>query len=247
MAIYLYDGTFEGLMTALAAAWERRDRAAEFVRALPPQGGLFQEAVSIATDEEAFLRLCDEVEAAMSPATLRNAWHAFLSDVSGVETLVYDYLQLGRLVGRRLDGMLAHERVLPVHRLARRVQHEAHRMKGFVRFGEVAGGFYYASLEPDHRILPLLAEHFVRRFADQHWIIHDVKRGEGLVHDAVRKAWTLTAMDLCCVPDHTVGEIHFRELWKRYFERIAIAERKNLTLQRSMLPLKYRKHLPEIA
>ena len=108
--------------------------------------------------------------------------------------------------------MLADVRVAPVHRLAQRVGREAHRMLGFVRFREVREGFYYAPLEPDHHVLPLIASHFADRFSDQHWVIHDLRRGRGIVHDANRREWLLTGLALCAGPEFSARELDFQEL-----------------------------------
>jgi len=100
-----------------------------------------------------------------------------------VELLLWRYLERGLSVGRALDGMLAHAEVLPVWKLARAVGREAHRYKGLVRFRELVDGSWYAAIEPEHRILPLIAHHFTARFADQRWIIHDMRRDTALIFD----------------------------------------------------------------
>ena len=246
MAIYTYDGTFEGFLTALATARERREKTVEMTRTPPLQGGLFAELVDIETAPDRALGFFDEIGAKISPFACRTLYHAFLSDVAGMEMDLFRYLELGWQVGGRLDSLLTHNDVQPVHRLARKVVYEAHRMKGFVRFKEVGEGFYYAQLEPDHRILSLIAPHFSERFRDQHWIIHDIGRGEAIIYDAARKEWAPVEMELCGTPEFTAKELLCQELWKRYFDRIAIEERKNPRLQGSKLPLKYRKHLVEV-
>jgi len=159
--------------------------------------------------------------------------------------LLHRYLRLGWREGRRLDSLLSHESVLPVHRLARRVRHEAHRMKGFVRFREVREGFYYAALEPDYRVISLMAPHFADRFFDQHWLIHDVRKNRGIVHEARRNGWEEVALELTGAPVMSEREEWFQSLWRRYFDRLAIAERYNPRLQQSKVPLKYRRYLVE--
>ena len=119
-------------------------------------------------------------------------------------------------------------------------------MKGFVRFREVRGGFYYAQLEPDHDVLPLIARHFADRFRDQHWVIHDLRREKGIIHDATRRDWVMTPIELNTLPEFTEQELDVQGLWKSYFMHIAVEERRNPELQRSKLPLKYRRHLVEL-
>jgi probable DNA metabolism protein len=119
-------------------------------------------------------------------------------------------------------------------------------MKGFVRFRLVREGFYYARLEPDHNVLPLIAPHFADRFSDQDWIIHDLRRGMAIVHDVARKQRVTADLDLLENPDFSDGEKLYQDLWKKYFTRIAVEERFNPGLQRQNLPFKYRRNLVEI-
>lgn len=245
MTIYRYDGTFEGFLTAVVAAWERGARPDAITRSVPPQGDLFQEVAEIATAADAFDRFDGATAGMLSPFTLRAAWHAFLAEAPGGELAVFRYLELGRRVGKSLDGMLAHELVAPVHRLAQRLRSEAHRLKGFLRFRETAAGFFYARFESDGNVLPLLAPHFAERLTDQYWIIHDLRRSVAALHDAQRREWALTKLELAGAPEFSRAEELCTELWRRYFTRAAIVERASPGLQQQKVPLKYRKHLVE--
>ncbi len=244
--IYVYDGTFEGFLTALFIIEERGKRPTDIIRTSPRQGGLFCELTQVETDGEKSGRFLERIAGRISPRALGNAYHAFLSETSGVEMAIYRYLELGRREGKHLDGRLADERVLPVHKAARTVRGEAYRMKGFVRFRQVREGFFYAPLQPDYRILSLIAPHFAARFADQSWIIHDVARGEGIIHDACRRQWLVVPLELIREPQYSEREKFFSTLWRRYFSGVAIAERLNPELQKNRLPLKHRKYLVEM-
>ncbi len=246
MTIYHYDGTFEGLLTTIAIIWERGEKHADICRQMPLQWGLFCVRTEVETDYEKCGQYRTKIEREISAHALRNAHHAFLAETAGVEMAIYHYLTLGMREGKRLDGMLANDRVLAVHKAARKVRGEAYRMKGFVRFREVRQGFYYAPLEPEHRILALVAPHFATRFADQNWIIHDLKRSEGIIHDASRHQWVAVSMDIDHEPSYTEQELFFSFLWQRYFKRAAISERLNPALQKNRLPLKHRKLLVEM-
>jgi probable DNA metabolism protein len=127
------------------------------------------------------------------------------------------------------------------------VGREAHRYLGFVRFQEVTGGFYYAAIAPDHRILTLIATHFATRFSDQQWVIHDVRHGEGVLYDPQRRQWLLLPMEAHGTPELTPAEEQLQRLWQEYFSTLGIAARKNEKLQRSKVPLKMRPWLVEFA
>jgi len=246
MAVYVYDGTFDGLLAAVALALETGGEPDDISEIPPAQGTLFHGVVQVEEDH----RSPDEIYKAVAPSisdhALRDAFHAFLSGAPDVEMLVYRYLRFGKEVGSRLDRLLSHDLVYPVCALALKVRREAHRMKGFVRFGLVAEGFYYARIEPDYQILPLIAPHFADRFSDQHWIIHDTRRGRAIIHDAALKKWVIAELELLEKPELTAGERFYRNLWKKYFTGLAVEERLNPRLQRQNLPLKCRPFLAEM-
>lgn len=53
----------------------------------------------------------------------------------------------------------------------------------FVRFQKAADGTFFAAFEPQYNALPLTVQHFKDRFADQKWIIYDMKRRYGFYYD----------------------------------------------------------------
>ena len=242
---FIYDGTFSGFLTVVAKTAGRWGEISAIEPTPPPQQGLFSFAETVAADSGIAAELYEAIGRRVSRQAREMVHHAFLSGAEGVEMLLLRNLELALAVGGEVDDMLADERVATVHRLAARVRQEAHRMKGFVRFMEVTEGFFYARIEPDNDILPLVMPHFAARFGDRHWLIHDLRRKKGGMFDPLRRKWVITAMDLHADPQATVAEEVCSRLWQRYFERLAVEERTNLKLQQSKVPKKYRRHLTE--
>ena len=135
-----YDATFEGYLCAVACCLERGGKEAAFLQPEEPdEGGLFATpVVEVATAREVALAMRERFVAAVSRDAFGTVRYAFHSRVPGIEGFLWDFIRLGLEVGRRLHRMLAVEPVLSVNRIARRVAHEAHKFKGFVRFREVA-------------------------------------------------------------------------------------------------------------
>ncbi len=246
MTVYRYDGSFEGFICAVADCLEAGEGQPEFVGDGDHQiAGLFagdiREVATVREIAVAFRKHFVEAVSQEAFATMRYAFH---SRKTGIELLVWRYLTLGLQVGRRLCGMLAEEPVHSVNRIARHVSHEAHKYKGFVRFREVDAGFLYARIEPEADILPFIATHFVGRVGDRPWMIHDLRRSQAAIFDL--KSWRLIRdIKLTAEPTLTATEKDYAALWQRYFQRHAIAERHNPTLQQKHVPLRYRKHLVE--
>lgn len=246
MATYHYDGSFEGFLCAVAGCLEAGEDQPEFVGDGDHQAvGLFAgDICEVPTVRESALAFRERFVEAVSQEAFATVRYAFHSQKVGIEELVWRYLALGLEVGTRLAGMLAVEPVHSVNRIARHVSHEAHKYKGFVRFSEVEAGFLYAQIEPEADILPLIAHHFVGRVGDRPWMIHDLCRHQAALYDL--KSWRLIRnIELTSEPTLTATEQDYAALWRRYFQRHAITERHNPTLQQKHVPLRYRKHLLE--
>ncbi|MBL9082659.1 MAG: TIGR03915 family putative DNA repair protein, partial [Planctomycetales bacterium] len=74
----------------------------------------------------------------------------------------------------RLLDVATDDDVHLLQRQAKQVTRDAHKAKAFVRFRRVEtpeGDRYVAWHRPDHRILPLVAPFFSRRFKEMHWTV----------------------------------------------------------------------------
>lgn len=245
--IYRYDGSFAGLLTLLARVLPDRELPDAIGIDPPQQQDLFTGVTTVETDQLLVEQFWGELTARLAPSSLNLLRLAFLADHPGRELMICQYLLLAWEAGQSIGDMLAHPHVAPLWKLSQLVGREAHRYLGFVRFQEVEGGFYYAGIAPDHRILPLIAPHFAARFRDQQWVIHDNRHGQGIIHDRNRREWLILSMDVHAEPDLTLAEEQFQVLWRSYFTTLAIAERENLRLQQSKVPKKVRPWLVEFA
>ncbi|ACM18741.1 hypothetical protein Geob_0372 [Geotalea daltonii FRC-32] len=242
---YCYDGSDAGLLTLLADIVPRGIEPRTIGVEPPQQEDLFAAPVLVATDQELAERFWVELTRRLPPVSLEQLHRAWYADHPGRELVICRFMLLVWREGGRAGAMLAHPYVVPLWKLAQQVGREAHRYLGFVRFQETTSGYYYASLEPDHRVLSLIAGHFADRFRDQHWVIHDVRHGEGIVYDCTRRRWLLLPMMTEGDPELTPAEETFQRLWRSYFAVLAIGERENLAMQQGKVPLKVRPWLVE--
>jgi probable DNA metabolism protein len=246
MAVYSYDGSFEGFLCAVDYCLELDDNQPEFLRDGDERSlGLFSgEIREVATVRERAVTFRKRVVDAVSQEAFAMARYAYHCQKSGIELLVWNYLTMGLRVGKRLCLMLAEEPVHSVNRIARQVSHEAHKYKGFVRFCEVEAGFLYSRIEPEADILPFIAPHFDERVGDRPWMIHDLRRNQAALYDLT--SWRLVRdLELTAEPALSATEHDYAALWQRYFQRHAITERHNPKLQQKHVTLRYRKHLTE--
>ncbi|AEF93672.1 hypothetical protein Desca_0792 [Desulfotomaculum nigrificans CO-1-SRB] len=243
MVIYIYDGSFEGLLTAIYEAYYRREQPEHLLARREFMPDLFSQPVYIDTDHIKSEKVFLSIENKISSAALRHVFYAFLSETEAVGTMIYNYLQLGWQVGSEVDRHLADDRVSKIHQLSQKVSRERHRMLGLIRFRQLAGGIYYAPIEPDYNVTALVAPHFVRRLADQNWIIHDLKRGLAALYN--QREWIMTEMDFTRSLVYEQKEHDYQQLWRQYFDSAAVPGRINPKLQRKYMPVRYWRHLIE--
>jgi probable DNA metabolism protein len=110
---------------------------------------------------------------------------------------------------------------------------------------------YYAIIQPDYNVLPLISNHFKDRYADQRWLIYDGLRKYGLYYDehAVSEVQINFTADLNNAQDKNTlydeNEILYQQLWKQYFNSVNIKARKNMKLHIQHMPKRYWRYLVE--
>ena len=243
MLVYVYDGSFEGILTSVFEAYSRKEAPG----AILPVQGLQQDFTAayiyICTDQAKSDRVYESVWKNISEDALKNIYHIFLSEDPDAGTIIFRYLKLGWKMGSSIDMHLSDDTVFKVMEINQRVEREVHKLMGFVRFRQVEGGLYYSSISPDHNIVELLAPHFAERLSDQNWIIHDVRRELAALFN--KKEWIVTEFSVGEIPRTTEEEGRYSALWKEFFKTLEIKSRSNPKLQRQLMPRRYWEHLLE--
>lgn len=243
MTDYLYDGTFEGLLTCIYYHYYG-ERASGIFRREYYQSCMLGGYTDVETDEEKAIRVYDAIEKKISPYDLRRIYKVFLSDDEDKEIKILKYVVLGFKLGGKVSLLHGDPVVFDVQSIEKKINVEKERMLQFVRFRVMKDGIMYAVIEPDNDVIELIAEHFCNRFRNEPFIIHDKRRSKALI--AFGKRWYISAFTEENVPDESADDRAYRKLWKEYFDNIAIKERRNPVCQRNNMPLRYRKHLTEM-
>jgi len=243
MLIYIYDNSFEGLLTAIYEAYYERESPDKILPCFDLQLSMIDVYKSIETDLERSVKVYDSIKNKISQEALEMVYNVFLSETGERETIIYEYLKLGWKIGKDILFKLSDDRVINVNRINQRVGHEAHRMTGFVRFRLIENNTYYAPVEPDNNIIELIAPHFAERFSGQNWIIHDIKRNHAVVYNC--REWVIVHDALDHIPDPDSRDMDYQKLWKGFFNSISVQNRTNPKLQRGLMPRRYWKNLTE--
>lgn len=241
--IYIYDATFQGLLTSIHEAFYRREDPDRILTEVPLQESLFTTFYYVVTDLEKAQKVYDAILTKISTLTQEKVYYAFLSQLEEAPLWIYHYLKLGFKKGPQIDLHLSDDRVFRIHKLCSKVTKETHLLLGLLRFKQLDENLFYAQIEPDYNILELITPHFAQRMADQNFIIHDLKRELASVYN--QKQWIITDLKEFLLPSWSEKEIGIQNLWKDYFKTIAIKNRYNPKLQRKIMPVRYWKHLIE--
>ena len=245
MFVYTYDGSFDGLLTCVYQYYYSTKKAETITYKYNYLPDLIHEEVYIETDEEKSTKVITAIESKIGSAALKNIFTLFLSEEKGIEMLILNYIKLGFKIGPEIHNHLHNPIVAETAKCCRRVNYEAHRMCGFVRFKCISEEIYYSSIEPDHNILTIIAPHFSERFSNQKWLIHDIKRDLAIIYDT--NQWVLSPFNKSDAKILlSTAEGIYEELWKTYYKTVAIKERENPRLRRQMMPQRYWKHMLEV-
>ena len=259
--IYLYDGTFDGLFTIAFDCYVSKQIPSNIVFEKHYLGNFLDTAIYIKTDKEKALRIWNGLYSNVSFDALYNCYYAFLSCQKSKEINILKYILNAFIVGPKITSMLSIDYVLEVMKLRKNVLHESHKLKGLVRLSEVGNNLFYAPIHPDNNVIELLGHFLIKRFPTQNLILHDKNRNLMFLYNANKNiqnhvhsnsynstktnTQTLNEYEIIEVPSNikihkfSKEEKQFQDLWKTFFNTIAIKERTNSKLQMQYMPKKY--------
>lgn len=245
-----YDSTFDGFLSAVFEIYRQHldvtsfvaERSYETEGAIPPD--LFAQPFHIETSEESAKRLKRAIVNLSSKDVLSLLETCFRSETVGIEMGLLAYLRklfagLDPNYGRNPSSL----EMIPLITIARSVRREMDNMLGMVRFNKAPDGTYIAEIEPKYDILEMIVGHFRARYPNGTWAIVDVKRGFGVYYEN-RRTHFVTVPDPGAISANAPPD-KFTQMWKSYYDTMAIKERLNPRLLRRCLPVRYWKHLPE--
>ncbi len=247
----LYDGTFDGFLTCVFDVFNLKLYQVTIIRKSRFQQSLFGVTLEITSDSQKANRVWQGLKKKLSNKGNSRLYYAFLSENPGVENHLLRYIQYAFKNQSPIDSDFTNNDVLKVAQIAKSVGREKHRMEAFVRFRLSKDNIYFATIEPDFDVLPLITKHFKSRYADQKWIIYDLARNYGISYNL--ETVNIITLDFPTDFDpiktteafFASEEIEFQTLWQDYFNSTNIPSRKNLKLHVQHIPKRYWKYLSE--
>ena len=240
--IFLYDGTFEGLLTIVFDCYVSKEVPSEILPETEYIPNILDITKLVETDFSKSDRIFKGISNNICYDALYNAYYAFLcANKSHIcknkEIDIVKFLLHGFIIGPRIMTMMSIDYVLNVFKLRKNMLSEAHKLKGLVRLQEIGENLFYSSIHPENNVIENLGHFFINRFPSQSFILHDKNRGLALLYNT--KEYTIMQIDNSYfTPSITEKEKQFQGLWKIFFKTIAIKERTNLKCQMQFMPKK---------
>lgn len=253
MTLFRYDHTFEGLLTALFDAYQRKTFPDALLCIQDPLPLFYDELHEVITDTEKAERVWKALKKKLSRTALATLTCCWLSELPDVPYLLLRFMKKVIDSPISIETNFTDPDILAVAQYGKKVRDEKHRVIQFMRFQKTSEGIYYGIMDPIYNVFPLVIGHFSDRFNDQQWLIYDSRRRYGYYYNSKElEEITFTGpiqLDL------TTGKLNddlldkdeklFQTLWKSYFKSICIKERLNPAKHKKDMPVRYWKYLTE--
>ena len=239
--ILIYDKTFEGFLTLVYDVYYQKLKPISIYKELPNEI-VFEEIKHIQTEEEKYTKVLNALKSNFSNQIVQKILNIFMCDSRDFEMSLLEYIILGFKDKQQLSN-INNSCVFYLTNLEKELFKNVHKMYAFIRFEELEDNTLYAKLECKFNVLHFLAKHFLKRFNNQNFIIHDIKRKLAFVK--IGEDFSIQEVAHFENPTHSLNEQKFQKLWKSFFKGVTIEERVNLKLQQNLVPLIYRTYMSE--
>jgi probable DNA metabolism protein len=248
--VYIYDGSLEGMLTAVFEWFERKPGEVRLIAEDRHQPDAFSSYFEVLTDRAKADRVWKGLAQRLDRDWMRKAYCTFLSEIPAMQQELFLFICYIFQHPPGAEKNYGNTHVLNIAQTARKVEREKHRMEAFIRFQQTADGLFYCDIDPDFNVIPLIIKHFKNRYADQKWIIYDLKRHYGIFYDLdtveeIEMNVDFRQLKLAKQNLMDPKEQLYADLWKNYFKSTNIVARKNTKLHTQHVPKRYWKYLTE--
>lgn len=241
--VYLYNNSFESLMHLISKIILLKNNPDNIKNRVNYEPNLLDNIIDLELKDTKELKLFLN---SFSLDILHTVYYVYLSENDNKELIIYYFLK----------NALKYHNEIYLHRnlkcvnmainISNYVGREAHKLKGFLRFKLLKNNFYYAEISPTNNVIEILSNHFKKRLKNEYWLIKDVNRNIYALYDK-KNVYYLTDKEIVSLNlELDNKEEKFEDLWKSFFETVAIKERQNFKVQRNFMPKKYWNYILEM-
>ena len=231
--IFQYDGSFQGFLCCVFDSYFHKEFPIAFCSD--------EECVSlypvrvVITRQDHSQRVYASLER-LSKTALRVLRRAWLTCMEDKELRLYAFIRKLYDQGPGFMHSKADDVYYPIACALRHLSGELEKLRGFVRFSDY-NGVLGGEIEPKNRVLPLLRPHFCARYSGERFVIYDRTHREALFYQPGR--WAIVPLDRFGVAAPDQAELDYRRLWRRFYDTIAIEERRNPKCRMTHMPKRY--------
>lgn len=240
--IYVYDGSFDGLLTCVFESFERHELPFVIVSENDFVPTLFESRIVVTNSVKA-----QRVKNGIKGKAGKGVWNlvrlGFLTCLDDKGALINDFIHMAMSYGEGVTRMLADDTVNRLYKAVKALMQESHKYLGFVRFS-MNDGFLMSVIEPKNYVLELIAPHFCDRFSNESFLIYDSTHNEALLYHEKEKM--IIPMNSFIPPEASEEELFFRQLWKHLYDAVEIKERRNEKCRMNFMPKRYWAELTEM-
>ena len=239
--ILVYDGTFEGFLSLVYEVYYKKLKPIKIYRTLPNEM-IFDDIIKIDTTKEEYEKVLNALKIKFPNEMIEKILNIFMCDSKEFELYLLEYIIIGFKESKQLFN-INNSCVFYLNSLEKELFRNVHKMTGFIRFEELEDKTLYAKIESKFNVVYFLGKHFLKRFNNQNFIIHDLNRKLAFVK--IQNDFSVQEVAFFDEPNYSSNEQKFQKLWKSFFKGVTINERTNLKLQTQMVPLLYRTYMSE--
>ncbi len=251
MYVYQCEDSLEGIFTGIYQIYEDKRPIQETTISLVDELFLFAQYIPVIPDVEKTKKVVRTLIKRFGNDDYQTICFALSSPSPLKAQAVYRTIALGLKATGYIKGHLfdnlADDFVNEAFSLARAAGRENHLLLGFVRFEELENGMLSSVISPKNNLLTFLMPHFADRLPMDNFVIYDEGRNLYGIHPAGKQwfLWTQEEDGGASEMELSSQELYFQELFRCFVSSIAIRDRRNLKLQRNLLPLRFREFMTE--
>ena len=239
--ILVYDGTFEGFLSLVYEVYYKKLKPIKIYKTLPNEM-IFEEILELNTSKDNAIKVLNAIKTKFPKELIQRILNIFMCDSKEFELYLLEYIIIGFKETKQLYN-INNSCVFYLNSLEKELFRNVHKLTGFVRFEELEDGTLYAKVESKFNVVYFLGKHFLKRFNNQNFIIHDLNRKLAFVK--MQNDFSVQEVAFFDEPNYSSNEQKFQKLWKSFFSGVTIKERINPKLQTQMVPLLYRTYMSE--
>ncbi|CAM3846852.1 TIGR03915 family putative DNA repair protein [Arcobacter cloacae] len=239
--ILVYDGSFEGFLSLVYEVYYKKLKPIKINKTLPNEM-IFEEILELKTSKDNAIKVLNAIKTKFPKELIQRILNIFMCDSKEFELYLLEYIIIGFKETKQLYN-INNSCVFYLNSLEKELFRNVHKLTGFIRFEELEDGTLYAKVESKFNVLYFLGKHFLKRFNNQNFIIHDLNRKLAFVK--IENDFSVQEVAFFDEPNYSSNEQKFQKLWKSFFSGVTIKERINPKLQTQMVPLLYRTYMSE--